>query len=95
MQDWTKKGDWETTIEGKTLPVEVSEEVYTRFLECLPPEEMGKTRSTFINLHLPVQQYFLVGEPYDHQNGKPVYATFCKALEKYWFIGYTQALRDL
>ena len=93
-KDWEKAKSWEKAVathkkQGYKAPHRVSEEIYNEFLECLPPAEMGKTRETFKSLPLPVQEYFLVGEPQSFVNGREVYATFCKALDKHWFIGYT------
>jgi len=89
MKDWIQSGTWEKVIEGKSLPIPVSEEIYFEFLNVLPPIEQGKTRADFISAKIPVQEYFLVGEPYSHINNRPVYACFAKAYDfKYFFMGY-------
>ena len=96
MQEWEKVGSWEVVTKGKTLPLRVSEEIYWHFLECLPPQEQGKTRASFYKQPLPVQEYFLVGEPYTHINEKPVYACFCRAYDsKYFFLGYLPEEKSL
>jgi len=92
MEDWTKAGGFSDLVKGKSLPIRVTEEIYDEMLGVLPPQEFGKTRASFINLSLPVQQYFLVGEPMTHVNNKPVYATFVKAYDtKFFFIGWTHS----
>ena len=90
MKDWKKAGSFETLFKGVKLPIQVTEEIYDKMLGVLPPQEFGKTRASFIDYQLPVQQYFLVGEPTAHVNGKPAYATFVKAYDtKFFFIGWT------
>jgi hypothetical protein len=87
-KQWQDAGNWETLTKGLRLPVQVTEEIYTEFLEVLPPEEYGKTRHEFIDISLPITDYFLVGEPMTTVNGRPVYATFARALGKCYFLGY-------
>ena len=95
MEDWRKFGAWENVIVGKALPVQVSEDIYNEFLGCIPPAEMGITRSAFLNVPLPVQSYFLVGEASYHINGFAQYACFVKAFDtRYFFIGYISTLND-
>ena len=94
-QDWKAAGDWAKVIEGKALPVQVEEQIYYDFLGCVPPIETGKTRAAFINVPLPVQSYFLVGEPYSDVRGVPVYACFARAFDtKYFFLGYCASLNN-
>lgn len=96
IEDWKQKGTFSELVEGKPLPIEVDETIFYDMLEVLPPQEDGKTRASFINFSLPVQWYFLVGEPYTHVNGKPVYATFARAYDtKYFFLGYLPEEKSL
>lgn len=93
MKEWEDVGSFEEVIcarkkDGQVFPMEISEDVYMRFMECLPPTEQGTDR-LFDGLKLPIQSYFLVGEPYNFVNNQLVYATFVKASNKFWFIGYT------
>lgn len=90
-EDWTKAGDFTRAIQGQPLPCEIEEAIFESFLGCVYPEEMGKTRADFINLPqgLPVQSYFLCGEPYTSDaKGRPLYMTFTKAFDtKFYYIG--------
>lgn len=99
MQDWnnSKLGFIEfMQSQARPLevkPQEVDEEIFYYFLEILPPQEDGKTRHDFISLPIPVQYYFLVGEPYSHQNGQPVYTAFARAYDdKYFYLGTLPSL---
>lgn len=93
MSDWV--GSWEELMNDKKLPVRISEELYDEFLGVLPPQEFGKTRADFINLPIPVQEYFLTGEAQTYKDGKPVFATFARAFDdKYFFIGYLPSTKQ-
>ena len=73
---------------NRGLIKEVSEDTYLKMLEILPPQEWGKTREDFKNISLPVQEYFLVGEPIDHnERGQAIYDCYAIALNKYWYLG--------
>lgn len=95
MKEWQEKGDFSEVTEarkllGQALPMQVDEDVYDEFLGVLPPEEMGTHRNMFhkaFGIH--TDQYFLVGEPAFHKQGRPVYATFAKYDGKFWFLGYS------
>ena len=89
--DWTKAGDFSKAIQGHSMPVEIEEDIFESFLGCVYPAEMGKTRADFANLPqgLPVQNYFLCGEPYTSDSrGRALYMTFARAFDtKFFYIG--------
>lgn len=96
IKDWQTQGSFSDLVANKKLPIEVDEQIFYDMLECLPPQEDGKTRHDFISVSLPIQWYFLVGEPYTHINGQPVYATFARAyVTKYFFLGYYPESKSL
>lgn len=89
--DWTKAGDFMKAIQGQAMPVEIEQAIFDSFMGCVYPEEMGKTRADFSDLPqgLPVQRYFLCGEPYTSDNrGRALYMTFARAFDtKFYYIG--------
>jgi len=90
MQEWDEAGSFTQAVKarkGQSSPYLIEEDIYWHFLESVPPVEQGKTRAAFINITLPVQEYFLAGEPYTHVRGRAVYLTFCKALDKFYYLG--------
>lgn len=98
-KDWKEAGSWSDLIEAREKQGynihPVTEEIYDEFLCVLPPEEYGKTRQEFSNFSLPITNYFLVGEASNSVNGRLVYATFVRSLDKYWFIGYLPKQRNI
>lgn len=91
MQDWSAAKTFSTAVEwaGGKLPIEVSDEVYLSFMNTLPPAGLGKTRHDFSELPIPVQEYFLVGEPTDEDDdGRFRYMTFARAYDtRYFYLG--------
>ena len=83
MQDFTTT--WEKAAKGKTLPVQISEEVYQYFIEVLPAIEIGKTRKD-LGVYQP-SEYFLLGEASDFENGIPVYLAFLQNKDGYFYVG--------
>lgn len=65
---------------------EVTPEIYQNMFDCLPPHDLPRLPET--------QGYtagFLVGEAYDHVNGKAIYAAFGRCGERCFFLGYLPA----
>ncbi len=97
MSDWSGHGSFSRAVsfkeaKGFKIPLEVTQEVYDDMLGAVPPQEYGKTRHEFIDLPLPVQNYFLVGEAYIFINNKPVYMAFARAYDtKYFYLGFMHA----
>lgn len=72
---------WNTDVKFQTSLIlldelnEVTEQHYYEMLEVLPPEALCKNA-------------FLVGEPYSHVNGVPVFAGYVCKGDKYYKLGY-------
>ena len=65
---------------------EITREIYDSMFDCLPPHSLPRLPET--------QGYtagFLMGEPYDHVNGKAVYSAFGRRGDRCFFLGYLPA----
>lgn len=79
---------------GKTLPLEVSEEVFEDMLGVVPPFTIKDIATFYHALSLigivpaTVSQLFLVGEPFTHnKHGDPMCDTFFARDNRYWYAG--------
>lgn len=90
LDDWTMAGDFNNLVDGRKLPIEVSEEIYTDMLEVLPPQEFqNKTWENYKPREVVKQysEYFLVGEATSHVKNRPVYSAFGILDGRYYYIG--------
>lgn len=68
---------------------EVSHDVYQQMIECLPPLSLPRLTET-----KGFEAGFLLGEPYDHVNGRAVYAAFGRRDGRCFFLGYLPANKN-
>jgi hypothetical protein len=97
--EWLKFGDFSKVIEnrvkkGEKYPFEVDEEIFTEFLEVLPPDEYGKDRESIKeafklwDMEYNPKFYFLVGEASGTVYNHNVYNTFFETTDgKFYYIG--------
>ena len=99
IETWKFHKCFSTNVEaelatGKTLPLEVSEEVYEDMLGVVPPFTIKDSATFYYALSLigidpaTVSRLFLVGEPLTHnKHGDPMCATFFVRDNRYWYAG--------
>lgn len=91
MKAWEQDGDFKAQV-GE----EVSEEVYLRMLNVLPPI-FSCPKETLERAPEPIIRAFLVGEPYDHdrETGRPIYSAFGMAEgPRYYYLGLSQTKKQ-
>lgn len=69
---------------------EIEEDIYFEMLDCVPPLSLSPAQKAMISerFNIKVKSGFLVGEAYDHIDGRAIYSAFVKDDNRYYFVGY-------